>query len=112
MYETVLPRQGKQHPDIVCGTSVGSINAVKLAEGGKRAFDQLRYIWTEELRKNSDMYLEEEWFSNLDIEVKDLFRNIASSARAVGTLALLAPITWPFLIFQVMELGDELQKAK
>lgn len=60
-------------PDIICGTSVGAINGVKLAEG-EGAPDQglqgLEAIWLE-LQRNEDMYVEESWLNRIDSELKD-----------------------------------------
>jgi hypothetical protein len=55
-------------PSIVCTTSVGSINGIKIAEGegdpqqGLRGLEQ---IWLQKMNSNGDMYLPEDWFRNL-----------------------------------------------
>jgi predicted acylesterase/phospholipase RssA len=56
-------------PAILCGSSVGSIIAAKLAEGddpgtGRRAIDELEAIWRG-LRSNDDMWLAEPWLEKL-----------------------------------------------
>jgi predicted acylesterase/phospholipase RssA len=56
-------------PAILCGSSVGSIIAAKLAEGddaatGRRAIDAIEDIWRG-LRSNSDMWLAEPWLEKL-----------------------------------------------
>jgi predicted acylesterase/phospholipase RssA len=56
-------------PAILCGSSVGSIIAAKLAEGddpgtGRRAIDDLEAIWRG-LRSNDDMWLAEPWLEKL-----------------------------------------------
>ena len=68
-------------PDIVCGTSVGSINAVKLAEGEPDAsgpadglnapgLPGLVAIW-KSLHTNEDMYVAEDWLNDIDKEIRD-----------------------------------------
>ena len=54
-------------PDILCGTSVGAINAVKLAEGEGapgQGLSGLEQIWLS-LRQSSDMYLDAHWYTQL-----------------------------------------------
>jgi NTE family protein len=56
-------------PAILCGSSVGSIIAAKLAEGddpstGRRAIDEAEAIWRG-LRSNDDMWLAEPWLEKL-----------------------------------------------
>jgi NTE family protein len=62
-------------PDIICGTSVGTVNGVKLAEGENNAdptqgMTGLEALWLE-LQVNTDMYLEEPWLGTLDPEIYD-----------------------------------------
>lgn len=52
-------------PEVLCGTSVGAINAAKLAEGEdpgqpEQGFAGLASIWRS-LRSNDDMYRQEDW---------------------------------------------------
>lgn len=59
----------KLRPAILCGSSVGSIIAAKLAEGddaetGRRAIDEIEGIWRG-LRSNDDMWLAEPWLEKL-----------------------------------------------
>jgi NTE family protein len=59
----------KLRPAILCGSSVGSIIAAKLAEGddpdtGRRAIDEIEAIWRG-LRSNDDMWLAEPWLEKL-----------------------------------------------
>ncbi len=56
-------------PAILCGSSVGSIIAGKLAEGddavtGRRAIDEIEDVWRG-LRSNNDMWLAEPWLEKL-----------------------------------------------
>jgi len=52
------------HPDIVCGTSVGALNALMLAQGDN-GLAELRRIWLG-LRRNDHMWLFEEWWQDVD----------------------------------------------
>jgi predicted acylesterase/phospholipase RssA len=59
LYETGL------RPNVICGTSVGAINAIKLAEGEDasnpdRGFSGLKAIW-DSLQGNDDMFKAEAW---------------------------------------------------
>jgi NTE family protein len=61
-------------PDIICGSSVGSINGVKLAEGkgldqngADKAMEALRgleQIWLD-MKQNEHMWKEESWLTSL-----------------------------------------------
>jgi predicted acylesterase/phospholipase RssA len=57
------------HPSIICSTSVGSVNGLKLAEGEgdgtdpNRGFQGLEQIWLNRLKFNTDMYIEDSWFA-------------------------------------------------
>src|SRR6476620_9716616 len=65
-------------PDILVGTSVGAINAAKIAEGeGKptQGFAGLMAIWLS-LRWNDDMWKPAPWVANVDIKFQ----------RALGTM--------------------------
>lgn len=60
-------------PSILVGSSVGAINAAKLAEGddpetGRRAIDEVEAIWRG-LRSNEDMWLSEPWLDKLRSQV-------------------------------------------
>jgi NTE family protein len=59
----------KLTPAIICGSSVGSIIAAKLAEGdgpeaGRRAIDEVEELWRG-LKSNDDMWLSEPWLDKL-----------------------------------------------
>jgi NTE family protein len=59
----------KLRPAILCGSSVGSIIAAKLAEGddattGRRAIDEMETLWRG-LTSNDDMWLAEPWLEKL-----------------------------------------------
>ena len=69
-------------PDLICGTSGGAINAVKLAEGeDPREPDSgglagLENLWLS-LKTNSDMYRPQPWFENLPQRIKDELARVA-----------------------------------
>src|SRR4051794_16255617 len=65
-------------PDVLTSTSVGSVNAIKLAEGDdpahpERGLSGLEQLW-ESLQTNGDMYLEEAWLHDPEMipELRDL----------------------------------------
>jgi predicted acylesterase/phospholipase RssA len=60
--------------DIISGTSVGALNAAKLAEGGAQALSELERLWLD-LRGSWDIYLEPPWFQRLS----SLMRSILSA---------------------------------
>ena len=54
------------HPGLICSTSAGSVNGLKLAEGEgaqSQGFRGLEKIWLG-MTRNSDMYVENSWFRN------------------------------------------------
>jgi predicted acylesterase/phospholipase RssA len=60
-------------PSIICSTSVGSVNALKLAEGEGsqyQGFQGLEKIWLD-MKYNSDMYVEDSWFYNTPTWIKE-----------------------------------------
>jgi predicted acylesterase/phospholipase RssA len=68
-------------PNILCGTSVGAINAAKLAEGEgdpTRGLPGLESIWLG-LKQNSDMYEKEPWLQSLMSDNPQLFSILPSS---------------------------------
>ncbi|MGM9474510.1 patatin-like phospholipase family protein [Pseudarthrobacter sp. YS3] len=61
-------------PTILCSTSVGSVNAIKLAEGEdpgnpNRGLAGLERQWSA-LQRNSDMFSEEDWLNDPDMDVR------------------------------------------
>jgi predicted acylesterase/phospholipase RssA len=67
-------------PDILCGTSVGAINAAKLAEGEgdpTQGLPGLESIWLG-LKQNSDMYEHEPWLDTLKSTNPDLYAALPS----------------------------------
>ncbi|MGW1214450.1 patatin-like phospholipase family protein [Streptomyces sp. NPDC002499] len=110
-------------PDILVSTSVGSVNAVKLAEGEdpahpERGLSGLERLWAS-LRTNADMYLEEPWLSHPDMDdrVRDLLTGrsadlgipgSASDADAWGDLAAIGKFIGSVVFF----LGDGIALLK
>lgn len=52
-------------PGIICGTSVGAINAAKIAEG-KGGIAGLAAIWLDRMNSNEDMYRREQWLAEIE----------------------------------------------
>lgn len=77
LYQHVLGQALIPLPTVLAGTSVGAVNATKLAEGGRQAFEELEKIWRG-LYRNEDMYEEQSWFSTLEGVVKDVMRLVSS----------------------------------
>lgn len=57
-------------PDIICSTSVGSLNALMLTQGA-RGLDDLRRIWMG-LRRNDHMWRFEDWWQEIHPSVRAL----------------------------------------
>jgi NTE family protein len=77
----------KIQADIIAGSSVGALNAAKLAEGGT-ALTALEQLWLR-MQSNADLYLERPWFQVLQRPLRALFTSGSSSldfgaARLVG----------------------------
>jgi NTE family protein len=78
-------------PQIICGTSVGAINGMKLAEGEgdpEQGLAGLKAIWFG-LQRNTDMYDEEGWLSSIDPRISSY---LTGRSASVG-LARPAPQT-------------------
>jgi len=97
-------------PDIICGTSVGAINAVKLAEGEDPAnpgqgLAGLEAIWGS-LRFDSDMYLPEPWLYDpgMDARVRDFFLGRRSD---LGIEAAADCDSWECKLSQLLWLWDD-----
>ena len=89
LYEHLPQFDNIVQPDILCGTSSGSILAAKLCEGEDpnnpiRGLNGLIGFW-HALRHSSDMWNEEDWFHNL---LPDAQRALTGGAVLLGTTAL------------------------
>ena len=67
-------------PQIICGTSVGAINGVKLAEGGNEALGGLENIWLQ-LQSVDQMFGLAEWVTALPPEAISFVQNLAGRSR-------------------------------
>ena len=105
--------------EIVTGTSVGAINAVKLGEGddvgGRSALDRLEAIWRG-LIVNNDMYLPQPWIGDLannsliKFFVEDMMQKVSDITSNLMKDALFPPL----LIFDLVTLindGEDLNNA-
>src|SRR6516165_1561423 len=79
-------------PPIICGTSVGAINAAKLAEGeglpeeGDRGFKGLQKIWLQNMNSPADMYVKEPAFDALPDDVKNAILSQLAASAAAGLI--------------------------
>jgi NTE family protein len=77
-------------PDIICGTSVGSINGAKLAEGegaSDQGLEGLEKIWLR-LQTASDMYLEEPWLNEIYPPLKAMLTQSGEDGIPSGDAAV------------------------
>jgi NTE family protein len=105
-------------PDIICGTSVGAINGVKLAEGGNKpaegwtAFLGLESIWLE-LQKKEDMYTPQPWFAALDDTQKRLLGiTVGGALGSAATELLKISLFPPAAIKDAIDAGIDIKKIK
>ena len=87
-------------PDILCGTSVGAINVVKLAEGEDNpdlltegqipGLKGLEWIWRNLMVRNTDMYEMETWPNELPQDVRDQMGLNPPKQHDVGTSHVVA----------------------
>jgi predicted acylesterase/phospholipase RssA len=89
-------------PDILIGTSVGAINAAKLAEGQRDSMDELYDIWMS-LTNSKDMYLQEAWYVSTMEFLEDIKR------RKSDDEALVDAITLPW---RLQDAAEKLDKAQ
>jgi predicted acylesterase/phospholipase RssA len=79
-------------PQIICGTSVGAINAAKLAEGEgtpqetDRGFKGLQNIWLQNMNSPSDMYVEEPAFAALPDDIQGAILSQLAKSAAAGLI--------------------------
>src|SRR5262249_24441252 len=82
-------------PQIICGTSVGAINAAKLAEGEgtpqetDRGFKGLQNIWLQNMNSPSDMFVKEPAFAALPDDIQSAIESQFEATAAVGLFPLL-----------------------
>jgi hypothetical protein len=79
-------------PQIICGTSVGAINAAKLAEGEgtpqetDRGFKGLQNIWLRNMNSPSDMYVKEPAFAALPDDIQGAILSQLAQSAAAGLI--------------------------
>jgi hypothetical protein len=79
-------------PQIICGTSVGAINAAKLAEGEgtpqetDRGFKGLQNIWFQNMNSPSDMYVKEPAFAALPDDIQGAILSQLAESAAAGLI--------------------------
>jgi predicted acylesterase/phospholipase RssA len=101
-------------PQIICGTSVGAINAAKLTEGEgtpqetNRGFKGLQNIWLQNMNFPSDMYVKEPAFDALPDDVKSTLET--QFVEAVGTDLVLGGL-FGAVVLTFFGLSDK-QKAE
>ncbi|MFC4307153.1 patatin-like phospholipase family protein [Cohnella boryungensis] len=109
-------------PAIVSGTSVGAINAIKLAEGEGDGHDATRGlrgligIWRD-LKSNSDMWKEEDWLLNVK-NSKVLSFLSQSAGRQLGTVGVeiaklgLGPVGWAWVAYDLIQTVGDINELK
>ncbi|MEH7253704.1 patatin-like phospholipase family protein [Neobacillus niacini] len=93
-------------PDIISGSSVGALNAAKLAEGSS-GLASLEELWLG-LNNNGDMYLQHEWLRTLERKVGAVFESGAVSiteSLARGTAIAAANASAGFLVNRLADLA-------
>lgn len=66
-------------PDIICSTSVGSVNAIKLAEGEgapTQGLGGLLNIWQNQINRFEDVYGWEDWLSQINSDIANIFKSV------------------------------------
>lgn len=82
-------------PDIICGTSIGAINGLVLAEGG---IEKLVALW-KSFRKIDDMYTEEPWLRALKPITGQLYRMTADDAVSTMADRMVKYMLFPPVLF-------------
>ncbi len=105
-------------PDVICGTSVGAINGLALAQG-EGGLEQLEKIWLSLMQK-TDMYKDEDWLATVDPLLRDLFTGALSdgggspSISGEDTIGLLGGgailLSLPMIILEVIGAKVKLDK--
>jgi predicted acylesterase/phospholipase RssA len=106
--------------DIICSTSVGSVNAVQLAHGGTpptqaAAFNTLKTIWETELTFNEDMYVEAPWLAGVSGKTRAALGRLLSGSVNVPTLSVAMGFfpteTLAAIAEAAIEMGADLKNA-
>ncbi|MFD0590264.1 patatin-like phospholipase family protein [Paenibacillus sp. GCM10027627] len=109
-------------PTVIAGTSVGAINAIKLAEGEgdgndpTRGLKGLTGIWRE-LQTSADMWKEEDWLVN--VQNSEIVKFLKQSAlKQIGTVGVevaklgLGPIGWAWVAYDIAQVVDDIEELK
>lgn len=106
---TFLSRRGIV-PNIVCGTSVGAVNAVAIAEGST-GIGRLGKVWRS-LKNNESMYKAEPWFTKVLPFINDVGGGGGIDFDFIKAMLFtpLFPIASPFLAFKANDLINLLQE--
>jgi NTE family protein len=79
-------------PDIICATSVGAVNALKLAEGEgpepNRGFAGLEELWLG-LKTDDDMYVLDQWVQDQPGWIQDILNGINVTVPIYCTTSIL-----------------------
>lgn len=105
--------RAKIKPAIICGNSVGAINATKLAEGEDpnnpaQGLAGLTAIW-QGMNVNSDMWEEEDLLSKLVDDAKALAISAGATAFAFGSLGPLGLLGGLAVKSSIGDLGEDLK---
>ncbi len=103
---TYLYTQQNISPSIICGTSVGAINAAKLAEGSPTSLTELTQFWLQ-LMQNQDLLLVQDWVltSPLGPVILSL-SNSSSSSGSIGSGPAITLSFWQNFLLALPIAGD------
>lgn len=109
-------------PAVITGSSVGAINAIKLAEGEgdgndpNRGLRGLIQIWRG-LNTNTDMWREEDWFRNVTNNSIVKFLSMAADDKAgvimnEGVKLIGSKIGWVYVLKDLLDTVNDIGKLK
>lgn len=82
---TALEEMGIR-PDIVCGTSVGALNALMLTQGDG-GLEELRRIWLG-LRRNDHMWQFEDWWGEIHPSIREMVMSMVNGEQGAASTEL------------------------
>ena len=102
--------------NIICGTSVGAVNALQLAHGGTAgaqaaSFAMLKMVWETEMNENADMYTEAAWLAGVAPRTCDAITRLYSNDIDVGPLVTDTIFFPPYAIGQAIAMAADLVDA-
>jgi predicted acylesterase/phospholipase RssA len=100
----------------ICSTSVGSVNAGLLAQGGDAqsqtaAFNTLKSIWQTEMMSNDSMYTPALWLAGLSPRTRDVIADLYSGRIDIPPLLAEVAFCPPLLIGQMVAAGIDINDA-